>query len=542
MTINNLPIIHDNAIQFIVVDLFCGAGGTTTGAAMAEFDGKALIKVVAAVNHDENAIKSHEANHPETTHFREDIKTLKMRPLKAVVDAARKKYPNAKLILWASLECTNFSNAKGGMPRNADSRTLAMHLFRYITGLDPDLIMIENVVEFMAWGPLDANGKPVSRKKGRDWMAWRQKVCGRGYVTDWAEMNAANYGGYTSRNRLFGIFAKDQRFITWPEVTHAKNPEKHKSFGADLKKWMPVKDVLDFSDEGESIFTPGKLRSEKTRERIYAGLIKHVAGMSQKEFLMKYNSTDPNTGEHRNADVNNPSPTLTVQRNPQLIQVHMLHAHYGSEKDCRSINSPCGTLTTKDRFMKVTAFMDQQYGNGAKNPKSLEDPSTTITNKPKHNLIQAFVMDTQFNNVGTDIDSPLGVVTANRKYHYIMNPQYLNAGGCIDKPCFTLIARMDKMPPYLITCDCGAVGIEVYETDTPMERKIKEFMAMYGIIDIKMRPLRDKEMLKIQGFPEDYKLKGTSADRKKFIGNSVETGVVKKWTEALAMRKMELSL
>ena len=72
----------------------------------------------------------------------------------AHVEAMRKQYPAARVVLWASLECTNFSIAKGGQSRDADSRTLAEHLFRYIDALRPDYIQIENVKEFMTWGPL----------------------------------------------------------------------------------------------------------------------------------------------------------------------------------------------------------------------------------------------------------------------------------------------------------------------------------------------------------------------------------------------------
>ena len=52
-------------------------------------------------------------------------------------------------LIHISLECTNFSQAKGGQPRDADSRTLAEHLFRYIEAINPDYIQIENVEEFI---------------------------------------------------------------------------------------------------------------------------------------------------------------------------------------------------------------------------------------------------------------------------------------------------------------------------------------------------------------------------------------------------------
>src|SRR6478609_3972401 len=232
---------------FIVVDLFCGFGGTTLG-----FLQSGVAKVIACVNHDPKAIKSHWLNHPEVKHFEEDIRTLDLTELVALVGHYRKLYPNAKLILWASLECTNFSKAKGGLPRNADSRTLADHLDRYILALDPDYVQIENVVEFMSWGPLDEDGRPVSRKKGTDWLRWRESIKDLGYDDDWRELNSADYGSYTSRNRLFGIFSKKGLPISWPAPTHSKKA-KFGMFGG-LEKWKAVKDVLDFTDEGVSIF------------------------------------------------------------------------------------------------------------------------------------------------------------------------------------------------------------------------------------------------------------------------------------------------
>ena len=147
--------------QLLYIDLFCGAGGTSTGVERAYYNNEKCARVIACVNHDKNAIASHAANHPNALHYTEDIRTLDLTPLKQHVAAERKSNPGALVVLWASLECTNFSKAKGGQPRDADSRTLAEHLYRYVEMLEPDYIYIENVVEFMCWGDLDENGKPV---------------------------------------------------------------------------------------------------------------------------------------------------------------------------------------------------------------------------------------------------------------------------------------------------------------------------------------------------------------------------------------------
>lgn len=561
-----------NNPTFLVVDLFCGAGGTTTGFEMT--NGK--VKVIACVNHDPVAIESHWKNHPGVVHFEEDIRTLKLHPLRDVVNMYRRQYPDAHLILWASLECTNFSKAKGGQPRDADSRTLADHLDRYILALQPDYVQIENVVEFMSWGPLDENGKPISKKNGEDFMRWRKRLCSYGYRDEWKELNSADFGAYTSRNRLFGVFAKPELPIAWPSATHAKKVKTGELF-AQLQPWKPVKHVLDFSDEGQSIFGRKIPLVEKTLERIYAGLIKYVAG-GKDAFLIKYNSMSQsgkyvapgidepcpvistqgrigvvNTSfiqkhfsgrpEGKVISVEGPTGALTTSANQSLVQAHFMQSYYGNGT-ASSIDQPCPTLTTKDRQAIVCPqyFIDKNY-TGAHNHQSVEQPAGTITTSDKHALITAdqWAMNTNHDRVGQSIDQPLGVITANRKWHYLMNPQYFNNGSSVDAPCFTLIAKMDKRPPYLIVTESGHVGIEVLESDSAMTVKIKEFMALYGIVDIKMRMLKVPELLKIQGFPDDYQLAGTQADQKKFIGNSVHPIVPKVWAEAMHNKLNELS-
>lgn len=527
---------------FLIVDLFCGFGGTTTGFEDAMVNDSNVAKVIACVNHDPKAIKSHWLNHQNVTHYEEDIRTLDLSGLVALVKYWKCIYPDAYVVLWASLECTNFSKAKGGLPRKADSRTLAEHLFRYQQALNPDYIQIENVVEFMSWGPLDENGKPVSRKNGSDWLKWRNEMCSYGYIDDWCEMNSANYGAYTSRNRLFGCFAKHGLPIVWPEPTHSKKSSAG-MFGT-TKKWKPVKEVLNFEDEGESIFGRKKPLSDRTLERVYAGLVKYVAigdtsflsnyksghpsskntsvntvagtlttiptqAVVQTKFLLKYNSINGKTGVHHPPSIDEPSPVVSCQGRLGLVQTEFLQHYYGNGFNT-STNEPCPTLTTKDRASLVQPkyFIDRDFKTTTNS--SIEEPAGALTTVPKMHLVEAKA--------------------------FLVNPQFNNKCASIDKPCFTLIAKMDKRPPSIVQAETGEVFIEVYETDSQMTVKIKQFMAAYGLVDIKMRMLRVPELLKIQGFPESYQMVGNQSDHKKFIGNSVVPHVVKAWAEAMAAR------
>lgn len=586
-------------IELFVIDLFCGAGGLSEGVEEARLDGNRCAKVVCCVNHDKNAILSHDANIPDALHFIEDIRTLELSPISTIVERIRQLYPDAMIMLHASLECTNFSKAKGGQPRDADSRTLAEHLFRYIDVIDPDYIQIENVEEFMSWGDMDEKGKPISMDKGRLYQKWVRNVKKYGYNFEHRILNAADFGAYTTRKRFFGIFAKKSLPIVFPEPTHCKGGRQ--DMFSKLEKWKPVKEVLDFSDEGTTIFREKPL-AEKTLERIYAGLIKFVAG-GKDAFLSRYNTVRPQdtcksvdepcgvlTTENRfakvqvsflskqfsghpesknvsveepagaitckdhhvfvsayygnghNHSVDLPAPTVTTKDRMALIESRFM-CSYNFKDTGKDINQPCPTLLTKDRLSLVSPFFMNQYSGGGQ-VSDINSPCPAVTTTPKQNLVtcQPWIMNTAFSNVGSSIEEPSQTITANRKWHYLMNPQFNSAGGSVDSPCFTLIARMDKMPPYLVATESGQVAIEIYDNDSPMTVKIKEFMALYGIVDIKMRMLRIPELKKIMGFPEDYVLIGTQADQKKFIGNAVEVTQARKNTEALCkvLKKLRL--
>lgn len=481
-------------IKLLYVDLFCGAGGTTTGVEAAKLHGKKCAKVIACVNHDPNAIASHAANHKGALHFTEDIRTLEMAPLVAHIEKYRRKYPDALIVLWASLECTNFSKAKGGMPRDADSRTLAQHLFRYIEAINPHYIQIENVVEFMAWGGLDEHGKPLSMEKGSDYMQWVKDVMSYGYDYGYRVLNSADFGAYTSRTRYFGQFAKRGFPLKFPKGTYSKK-------GDTGMKWKPVRDVLYLDDEGESIFGRKKPLVEKTLERIYNGLLKFCkdeepVGLFDEKthFLSKQFSGDPKS---KNISIEGPAHTVTA------IDHHAFVTVYNGHGRNVGIDKPSPTLTTKERMALVQFFANDYSGGGQLS--DLGNPSPTILAVPKQNLVSV---------------------------QFLYNPQYASAGSSLDNPCFTLIARMDKRPPSVVSVDMG-VPAKIVD-DTPMMRKIKSFMVTHGISDIRMRMLRIGELKKIMGFPESYILIGTQAEQKRYIGNAVEVNMSRSLCEALA--------
>lgn len=616
--------------KIFLIDLFCGAGGVSTGFENATINGEKVIELVACVNHDAKAIASHRMNHPNVIHYTEDVRKLKLKDLMEKVRFIRANVKDAIIVLWASLECTNFSKAKGGQSRKADSRMLADEMYRYLRALDPDYFYIENVEEFKQWGPLRIAGTVHDTyctldvdKKGEYifvpdktrlrifFERWKSRIIRMyGYKffdNDEQTLNAADYGACQSRKRYFAVFAKPHLPILFPEQTHAKQPEKYP--GRNYKKWEPVRKALDLHNHGTSIFIPGRIKSEKSFSRIYEGLIKHVAG-GKKNFLLKYNSVNGVTGKHVVPGIDEPCPTVGTQGRLGFVEAEFLTHYRGQSKTAstempsptitggdklaltkcqfinknysgnpehknQSINAPAGAITTIDHHALVTTEHAKHYlvnyHGKHKDDKSIDVASGSITTKEDNGLVTAqfikidhtegqtsksidkesaaiktvgkenlvtcipFVMDTQFNNGTKSVDEPAGTQTANRKHFHLVNPQWgSNGGNNINNPSPTLIARQDKSPLCLVTTEEGFLAIEVLPTDSPMVVKIKEFMALYGIVDIKMRMLVVKELLRIQGFPEDYYLAGTQADQKKFIGNAVEVTQAKVIAEALA--------
>jgi len=191
-----------------------------------------------------------------------------------------------------------------------------------------------------------------------------------------------------------------------------------------------------------------------------------------------------------------------------------LAKYYGNGDNVSSVEEPAGTLVTKDRYSKIQpVFICREYKSATNT--SIYEPLGTLLTVPKANIVKC--------------------------QPFILNPSH--GGHCTgtEVPCVTIVARQDKAPLYIIQFDIDAnVSIPVYDDDTEVMVRIKKFMALYGLSDIKMRMLKVSELLPIQGFPRDYKLEGNQTDQKKFIGNSVVPHVVTSWCEAMAGKNREL--
>lgn len=490
---------------FIWIDLFCGAGGVTHGV------GKAPNHfVVGCVNHDEKAIESHHRNNPNCIHYIEDVRNWDViYKIENLIKTLRQAFPYANVVLHASMECTHISKAKGGLPRDADSRTLMLHLYNYLS-IEPDFITIENVEEILTMGPLNENGMPCKELAGLDYNLWVEEITNEGYDYDYRKLNSADYGESTSRTRYIGIFAKHGKKIVFPEPTHVSRKKKH--LHPDRKIHEPAYKKIDLSNYGASVFgfnKVGKYYVDATIDRVYYGLIKHYR---EGVFSIRYNGGDM---RNKNRSLMEPIGTILTNNTHSIVTPLFLSSYYGNSKNGQGVHSlhdPINTITTKDTFS--VHFMQMAYGNPCYS--NLKEPTHTITTNPKQELITAkWFFDTQYDRVGNSVK----------------------------KPCPTIIARQDKKPLYLAsTTNLGAFPPFMDQTydrpdDTPAKRRLRDLMRYLGISDVFIRSLEVQELKELQGFDPDYILMGTKTQNKKFIGNSVTpklaTALAKSLTQSI---------
>jgi site-specific DNA-cytosine methylase len=175
----------------LLVDNFAGGGGASTGIE------RALGRAVdVAINHDQEAVAVHRANHPATKHLCQDVFD---------VDPVAVTEGRPVGVAWFSPDCTYFSKARGAKPiRDVKRRDLAWVVIRWARAVRPRVILLENVEEFRGWGPL-VDGRPCPARRGETFEQWLAELRGEGYEVEWRELRAHDYGAPTVRKRLFLI-------------------------------------------------------------------------------------------------------------------------------------------------------------------------------------------------------------------------------------------------------------------------------------------------------------------------------------------------
>ena len=218
-------------------------------------------------------------------------------------------------LLWASPECTHFSVARGGKPMDDQSRCTPFDILRWLSVLRVKRVIVENVPEFMTWGPLGANGRPLKSGIGQYFRTFVSALQSMGYKVEWRLLNAADYGCPTTRTRFF-LQAVKGKEIVWPLTTNSEQPSMFE------KPWIPARDIIDFSIPGESIFRRKKPLKDSTIRKVLHGVRKYW-GVMPEPFLARYNG-----GDGRVHPLSEPVPTLDCSNRYALVEP-IVFGYYG---------------------------------------------------------------------------------------------------------------------------------------------------------------------------------------------------------------------
>jgi DNA (cytosine-5)-methyltransferase 1 len=547
-----------------IVDLFCGAGGASQGIERALGRSPNLC-----INHNPLAIANHQANHPTSLHDLESV--WKVDPRGAVRG-------NPVGLLWMSPDCTHFSRAKGAKPVKKRIRSLANVGIKWARDVRPDVIMLENVMEFRDWGPLGPDMRPIPARKGEYFRRWVRSLERLGYQVDHRVLRCADYGAPTSRRRLFLVARCDGQAIRWPEATHGK--------GRALPERV-VAECINFNLPCRSIFDPARRPlAEATNRRLAAAAINLIVEHPA-PFL--YNVTHGGRVE----SLAQPIKTITGANRGEKALVVPAIARIGQTGGngayVNSVEAPLTAITSKAEHCLVEGSLAGavlvQTGYGERKGQAprvldLQKPAGTLVDGQKHALGVGIVK--HFTGVvGHGVDRPLGTITA-KDHHSLLGANlslfYGNSTGQeLDRACPTITAGGPKggnthlaletatlihyygqggqdqpiTDPLhaIVGKDRHALVTGILGDDLAGAVRCCEFLIRYGnfqpkyaaivdgverpvvlirargalylLTDLGLRMLQPEELKLAQGFDPSYILLGTKADRVKAIGNSV---------------------
>lgn len=424
-------------------DSFAGGGGASLGIEMALGRSPDF-----AINHDDEALLMHARNHPLTVHLKENI--WKVDP--HVVTAGKPVF-----MLWASPDCRHHSKAKGGKPVSRSVRGLADVILLWAQEVKPRVILLENVEEFRDWGPLDEDGMPCKARKGMEFARWVRALEARGYMVEFKELRACDYGTPTIRKRLFVVARRDMKPILWPEPTHGAAP--------GLQPYRTAAEIIDWSIRAPSIFmTKAEARAEglnivrpladKSLAQIARGFDRHVmqrAKSARGAFIIR---TDMTSAYKRNGvhGLGEPLNTVTTAGPFALVSPFVSYAQQGGGS--RGADEPHHTVcaNAKDQNQVVMGYLVSRYGERpGQDPRShgLEEPAPTIVPIGNGGDLAAVYL-AQHNGgprapVGRDAHEPAATIpTAGAQVQpvmgYIASLQNNTARGALDEPVGAVLA------------------------------------------------------------------------------------------------------
>ncbi len=509
------------------LDGFCGAGGTSSGLALACRDLGYEVDLLA-INHWDVAVRTHSRNHPWARHLQSRIEAVRPR------DA----FPGGRLELFAaSPECTHHSTARGGRPVSDQMRASAWHLIPWLEELTVESILIENVPEFTSWCRVGRNGRPVKAERGAYFREFVRALRIHGYSVDWRIINSADYGDATSRRRLFIMARRGSHPIVWPRPIYSRGGK------ADgTRRWRSARDIIDWSLQGQSIFSRKRPLAPRTLARIMEGL-RRFGGDELRPFLVQME----HGGGTRSVD--EPIPTITTARGGTMgVAVPFTIGVCGRNLSPKPVSDPIPTLTHRStrwliehEVQPFTVTTDRPETNRSL-PRSTEEPiPTVVANNERIALAQPFIVAPEGifgGNVPRRVEDPLPTITSSRGGEIDLAEPFLvpnfgerdgQAPRCQSVedplPSVTSHGAGAVVEPFLAAY-YGTSTVSSIEAPVPTVTTKDRFGLVQPVIDgkaldIRFRMLEPRELAAAMGFPRGYEFTGNRTEIVRQIGNAV---------------------
>ena len=499
--------------RFRFIDLFCGGGGSITGAINA-LNAAGIAYEGRGFNHWDIAIRTIQANHPEIV---PDIKKA-CAPIESVLpDEIFETEPERIDVIWASPSCTQHSRARGGIPKSNQLRCQPEFLLPYLRLTKCRRMFVENVTELQKWGPvLDEDlawkgksykaGTPDPRKIGAFFNLWYKEIKESGYKVDMRVMNAADYGAATSRERLIiqAVRKSSGEKIIWPEPTHLQDPGL---FAGQYRPWKTAAEIIDWSIQGKSIFDREKPLCENTLKRIAAG-IKKFWGEWAEPFLILLRGTRDSQIASTAIPLSHPLPTLTAGGgHVALIQpIWLDQAHTKNDGVSGTIHEPLNTITCSHGTHSVVMPFISRYNGGDERNHGIDTPLPVIDCSNRYGVIQPLFIPQQSAGTVKPTNVPLSTIATGGAIGMV-EPLIVKYYGSetsayeINRPLDTITTK-DRF---------GLIQGRILTMPDGKQYKL----------DITHRMLTASELARATSFPDGYIFCGGDTAAKKQIGNAV---------------------
>ncbi|MCX5324308.1 DNA cytosine methyltransferase [Streptomyces sp. NBC_00120] len=475
-------------------DLFCGAGGSSTGLVAAGYN------LRLAANHWQRAVETHAANHPDADHLCADVNNYDMRRL-----------PRTD-VLWASPICTEISPA-GGRKRThgqlafdleehggvADAawertRATAYDVIRATEVHRYQAVLCENVLEFVVDWELF------------DW--WRRGMEMLGYNSQIVSASSAHVGGDGNdpapqwRDRIYVVFTR--KGIPLPDLRPTP-PAWCAECGEDVfavQSWRNGRRVGKYKQQYDY-----RCPNTRCRHTIVEPYVRPAAS------IIDWSNLGVRIGD-RAAHKLRPLAANTVKRIRAGLALlgdrrMVLTVNHGGH-DGRAVPADAAPLAS--RTVKIgDAVLVPTGGTWNTTPTTTGEPMRTRLANPKgfEALLtpppadDSFIVTLRRNATARPVSQPVDTVTGQGRHHWLVIPYRNAATKSTGEPLHTVS-----------TVDSAAIASPAPELE-----------------DCHYRMIQPREQLLAQRFPADYTVHGNKGEQTMQAGNAVSCNVAQ-WVGA----------